>query len=337
MTSDPDLDFPVLVVIPCLNEVHHLDNVVSGLMLRKVPLLTVVIVDGGSTDGTVNVAKKLSARYPDVKLLANPRRVQSAGINLAVENFGKQSKFLIRMDAHAEYPVNFCETLIKEAERTGASSVVVAMNTIGTAWFQRIVAIAQNSKIGNGGAAHRNVANEGTWTDHGHHALMRIDAFLGVGGYDENFSHNEDFELDIRLRESGFKIWITGKAAINYYPRSSPSSLFRQYINFGSGRASTMFKHRYTPKVRQLLPAAVVPACVLAAASPVVWVAAMPFAMWSVLCIAYGLHIGLKERNLSAAFAGPIAMIMHLGWSLGFWRVVLRKLYGSAVTIAAPP
>ena len=33
---------------------------------------------------------------------------------------------------------------------------------------------------------------------------MRIAAFRGVGGYDESFSHNEDAELDYRLRQAGY-------------------------------------------------------------------------------------------------------------------------------------
>ena len=40
---------------------------------------------------------------------------------------------------------------------------------------------------------------------------MRIAAFRAVGGYDESFSHNEDAELDYRLRQAGYRIWMTDK------------------------------------------------------------------------------------------------------------------------------
>ena len=62
---------------------------------------------------------------------------------------------------------------------------------------------------------------KGHWTDHGHHALMRVAAFRAVGGYDESFSHNEDAELDYRLRAAGYRIWMTDKTFMVYYPRAS--------------------------------------------------------------------------------------------------------------------
>jgi succinoglycan biosynthesis protein ExoA len=322
----------VLVVIPCLNEERNLERLVVGLIAPGAGYTTqIIIVDGGSTDGTAQVGRELAARFPNVLLLDNPKRIQSAAINLAVTTFGRAAEFLIRIDAHAGYPRDYCEVLIEEAERTQASSVVVAMKTVGTEWFQRAVARAQNSRLGNGGAAHRAIPKCGMWTEHGHHALMRIDAFSRVGGYDESFSHNEDAELDIRLRESGFKIWLTGRTSINYYPRASPASLFRQYVNFGAGRAKTMIKHRTTPKLRQLAPAAVLPVGLLAFCAPIVRAAAIPFATWVLLCLGYGMCLGLKERSTSAAASGPAAMIMHVGWSLGFWRTVLRKLCDSAL------
>jgi succinoglycan biosynthesis protein ExoA len=315
-----------LVVIPCLNEVRHLENVVTTLVNGKVPSMAMVIVDGGSTDGSVALAHDLAARFSSVSMLANPKRIQSAGVNLAVQTFGKHAEFLIRIDAHADYPKDYCHVLIEEAERTHASSVVVGMKTAGDQWFQRAVARAQNSLLGNGGSGHRVISKNGRWTEHGHHALMRIDAFLRVGGYDESFSHNEDVELDTRLRQNGYKIWLTGRTSITYYPRSSPASLFRQSVNLGAGRARTMFKHRKTAKLRHFAVAMVLPVGLLACASPMAWLAVVPLATWVALCLGYGLFLGLKERSSSGIAAGPAAMIMHAGWSVGFWRSVMWKL-----------
>lgn len=316
----------ILVVIPCLNEVDHLARVVTGLIGGNVPSMKIVIVDGGSTDGSVELCRELSARLPEVSWLHNPHRIQSAGINLAVKEFGGRSEFMIRVDAHADYPCDYCRILVEEAEATNAASVVVSMTTVGNGWFQRAVAAAQNSKLGNGGAAHRQLSNDGMWTDHGHHALIRIDAFTRVGGYDESFTHNEDAELDIRLRRRGFTIWLTGRTVIGYHPRSSPLALFRQYVNWGLGRARTMIKHRARPRLRQLLMIAILPASLLSILSPWIGAAATPLILWTSVCILYGIGLALKDRDPSALAAGPAAMIMHLGYSTGFWTTVLRKI-----------
>jgi len=170
------------------------------------------------------------------------------------------------------------------------------------------------------------LGKHGEWTEHGHHALMRIDAFLGVGGYDESFPHNEDAELDARLVKAGNKIWLTGKTWLTYYPRSSPVSLFRQYVNYGAGRAKTLLKHRARPKIRQLAPSAILPFALLAILSPLSWPLAVPLGVWAFGCIAYGIGIGIKKRTSSAMAAGVPAMIMHLAWSIGFWKSLLRRL-----------
>lgn len=318
---------PLLVVIPCLNEAAHLAGLVRQLLSDNPNLpLKLVIADGGSTDGTLGIAQALCDEYNSrVILLANPKRRQSAAINLAVTTHGQGCEYLIRIDAHAAYPRDYCAVLLKEAQETQADSVVVAMNTQGKSPFQRAVAAAQNSKLGNGGSAHRNTGGKGRWVDHGHHALMRIQAFSAVGGYDESFTHNEDAELDIRLTKQGHRIWLTGATEIIYFPRDRAWPLFKQYFNYGRGRVRNLLKHRTKPKLRQLLPVVVAPAFALALASPVcAWLAA-PLGAWSLLCLSYGVLLSVKLR-LPLLAPGFAALIMHLSWSLGFWRGLIDHL-----------
>jgi succinoglycan biosynthesis protein ExoA len=310
----------VLVVIPCLNEEPYIEGLVSKLLLDNEGLaMTIVVADGGSTDKTAEIARAMAAADERVVYLHNPKRLQSAAVNLAVEVHGGDAEYLIRIDAHGDYPRDYCAALLAEAKESGAASVVVAMDTVGQTDFGRAVAVAQNSKMGNGGSAHRNVDGEGAWVDHGHHALMRIDAFRGVGGYDEDFSHNEDAELDHRLGLAGHKIWLSGRAGMIYYPRGDALGLWRQYYKFGGGRVNTICKHGIIPKVRQMVPAAVGPAVVLSLAAPALAIAAVPVAVWFWACLVYGGVLAIKARDPMIAMAGPAAMIMHLAWSFGFW------------------
>src|SRR4029077_12194945 len=106
------------------------------------------------------------------------------------------------------------------------------------------------------------------WVDHGHHALMTLEAFNAVGGYDETFSHNEDAELDARLTQQGYRIFLTGEVPIVYYPRRNPAALFRQYRNVGRGRARNFLKHCRNAKPRHLVLAVVAPAIVLLLFAP---------------------------------------------------------------------
>src|SRR5205809_956528 len=85
--------------------------------------VVVVGADGGSNDGTREIVAEIAARDRRVRLVANPDRLQSAGVNLAARLMADDRPWLVRVDAHADYPKNYASTLIAEARRVGAHSV----------------------------------------------------------------------------------------------------------------------------------------------------------------------------------------------------------------------
>lgn len=312
-----------MVVIPCLNEARHIGALLNELSEpAERNDLRIVVADGGSTDGTRDIVRAIADQNPRVMLLDNPRRLQSAAVNQAVAAYGDDVDFFIRIDAHGGYPADYCDRLIEEASITGADSVVVSMATKGFGLFQKATAVAQNSKLGNGGSPHREGA-PGHWTDHGHHALMRVEAFRAVGGYDESFSHNEDAELDYRLRAAGYRIWMTDRTFMTYYPRASASALFRQYLGYGRGRARNILKHRTWPKLRQAIPLLVFPVVVGASLAFLSLSALVPAGLWIAACLGYGIWMAVGQRNPYGLLASVCAMIMHLAWSMGFWLQLL--------------
>lgn len=315
----------ILVVIPCLNEQEHIQSLLTAIA-RDVPGALIVVADGGSTDNSRAIVEIAATADPCIRLLDNPRRIQSAGVNLAARRFGGGRTWLARVDAHCGYPSGYVSGLVAAAIEQRADSVTVPMRTVGFHCFQRATAAAQNSVLGTGGSPHRHVG-EGRFVDHGHHALMRLEPFLAVGGYCESFTHNEDAELDHRLGRHGARIWLEPSLAIDYYPRRSARALFRQYLNYGRGRAKTITRHRIRLKPRQAAPLGVAPAVGLAILAPFAgWWLALPALAWAAMCLAYGLKLAgaapARERRC-VALSGFAAMTMHLGWSLGFWRQVV--------------
>lgn len=320
-----------IIVVPTLNEARHIGDLLEALLVEAETLdARIVVADGGSTDGTTDIVRERALSAPRVVLIHNPKRIQSAAINLAVREFGDGADYLIRIDAHGAYPADYCRNLVAEAEERQVGSIVVPMTTVGIAAFQRAVATAQNSAIGTGGSAHRTGKGSGP-VDHGHHALMRVDAFRAVGGYDQSFRFNEDAELDYRLRQAGHTIWLTDRTGMTYYPRSTASGLFKQYFGYGGGRARNILKHRMRPRLRQLVPLAILPVVLLAALSIWHWGFLVPLALWGVGCIALGVHAARKHYPeyampmVLSPLVGLAAMIMHLAWSSGFWAHVAQR------------
>ena len=309
----------VLVVIPCLNEEAHLGGLLESF--RGAEVDRIVVVDGGSHDASVAIARAAADADPRICVLDNPKKIQSAAINLAVETFGAGTEYLVRVDAHAGYPGGYVERLVEACEAEGADSVTVSMLARSQergGCFQIAAASVQNSVLGTGGSAHR-AAGARRWVDHGHHALFRTDAFRRIGGYDETFSHNEDAEFDARLGAAGGRILLAGDIVIDYYPRSTAGGLWRQYYRFGRGRARMLLRHRQVPKIRQAPPLAVAPVVVLAAAAPLSLWAGLPATAWLAACLGFGALLGARDGRPCAFASGLAAAIMHLAWSAGFW------------------
>jgi succinoglycan biosynthesis protein ExoA len=318
----------VLIVVPTLNEAEHIEAVVRDLLSDAPQDTRLVVADGGSTDGTPAIVQQMDD--PRVRVIHNPDRIQSAAVNRAVAAEGDGATYLLRADAHASYPRGFLRALLDDMRRTGATAVTVPMTTLPRRGFTAGVAAAQNSVLGTGGAAHRAARLGGRFIEHGHHALIRLDAFRAIGGYDATQSHNEDAEFDHRLTRNGGRIWLSGRTQIGYHPRQSPRALFRQYLRFGAGRAETLLKHGLVPRLRQTLPLLTAPAVGLAVlaipgaviAPSLLWLALMaPAFIWAGLCVGFGAQLALASGRRDVLWSGPAAMLMHLGWSAGFlWR-----------------
>jgi succinoglycan biosynthesis protein ExoA len=314
----------VLIVIPALNEQAHIEDVIRTLQSDTACAdALIVLADGGSRDATVSIVERMS--LGDARVIAVPTTQPlgiSASVNRAVQRFGQGLRWLVRIDAHAEYPPNYVSRLVRAAVDHAATAVVTPMMSRGVTCFQQAAAASQNSLLGTGGSAHRMVGRAGGWVEHGHHALMALETFVAVGGYDETYTHNEDAELDHRILNAGGRLWLEPELALIYYPRKTIRSLARQYFKYGSGRAMTVARHPGRRRARQILPLAIAPLFCLLLLTPLDWRAAIPVLAWAAVCLAYGLVLGLRNGRCAAA-AGVAAIIMQASWSIGYWKQVL--------------
>ena len=64
----------VLAVIPALNEARHIETCIRSLMTGDIWLRSVslVVVDGGSTDGTADIVEGLIKEFPNLSIIYNP-------------------------------------------------------------------------------------------------------------------------------------------------------------------------------------------------------------------------------------------------------------------------
>ena len=323
-----------MAVIPTLNEEAHIEACIRSLLvgdkaLQEIPL---VIADGGSHDRTVEIVEGLKGEFPNLIVLKNPKRLQAAAINLAVEAYGSDhTDYMVRCDAHSIYPPNFILDVVDSLKSTQAASVVVPMDAIGQSCFEKANAWVSNTILGSGGSAHKAGRKSG-YVDHGHHAGFDLRVFKKVGGYDDTFSHNEDAEYDARVAQQGGRIFLNADIRIQYVPRSSATALARQYFNYGKGRARTIRKHQEVLKLRQALPIVALLANLMSLiAAPFIWWTLLLPIMYLLVLGAASLVIAISRRSICGLYAGVVSFAIHMSWAAGFLReTILPKRSGTA-------
>lgn len=321
----------VAIVIPTLNEASHIGELLQLVSVSATEtVLQILVSDGGSTDGTRDIVRRAERTDPRIRLIDNPQRLQSAGVNRAVSEADSQVDTIVRLDAHAHYPGDYVERILGAFEASGAQMVATRLRTGGRTALQRGIAAACNSLLGTGGSAHR-IGGKARFVDHGHHAGIDRTAFERVGGYDETFVANEDAELDYRIRRSGGRIWLDPEIEVRYEPRPTVRALARQYWRYGCGRARTFLKHRERPRLRQMLPVVLVAALgaslVLAPLQP--WLLIAPASYVASLALYAGM-LAIRLRSPAALLAAPAAAIMHIAWGGGFLATLLLPRRGKS-------
>ncbi|MEM6614191.1 MAG: glycosyltransferase family 2 protein [Cyanobacteria bacterium P01_C01_bin.72] len=242
----------VSIIIPTYNEIDNIEAVINKFLASKYPhILEIIIVDGASTDGTSDKVKHLSRIYPQIRLLENPQRIQSAALNIALE--ACQGDIFLRADAHCNYAPDYVERCVSALEKSQAVNVGGAQRFVAANTFQAGVSLASRSLLGSGGAKYRNPNYDG----------YAETVFLGcfwrrvlaeVGGYE--VTRKEDSELNFRLLKTYGEqaIYISSQIKVWYFPRRNWLGLWRQYVKYGRGSCIMSARYADTLPLRNKIP-----------------------------------------------------------------------------------
>jgi succinoglycan biosynthesis protein ExoA len=310
------------VLMPVLNEERHIEASVAAMRSQRFPgELEFLVVDGGSTDRTPQILAKLAREDPRIRVLANPRRITSSGLNVALGQ--ARGRWVARMDAHTEYPDDYLWRGVERLSQGGTRWVSGLAIATGQAPFSRAVALALGTRLGRGASR--------KWVARGEDAEHELDSgvFAGVwerrtlleyGGWDENWARNQDSEMAGRFLARGERLVLIPAMGASYVPRGSLLALARQYLQYGEFRTKTAIRHPQTMRRSHLLAPAVVIAVATSLAGPRALrrLSAAGLAGYSLVLLGAGVQtLAVAERRSDTALVPVVLATMHLSHGAG--------------------
>lgn len=316
------------VVCPVLNEEAFIEGIIKFFLTAKPLEKELYIIDGESTDKTVEIVKQYAILHNNIHLLSNPKKYVSQALNKAIPLC--KGTFIVRLDAHTEYDVSYFEEILETFARTKASIVGGPMRAVGITNTQKAIAYATSTPFGIGDSSFHYNDTEGE-ADSVYLGSWRRSIFESTGLFDEKFIRNQDDEFHYRAKSMGFKIWLNPRIKSAYYPRSSLSSLWKQYFQYGLYKPLVLVKISDSVRLRHLIPSLFVlyflfvPIAVLGYIihSYLFLIGVIPALVYLFLEIFYTLRCrqGIKAR-LKCLLIYPV---LHLSYGLGF-LLGLRKI-----------
>ena len=225
----------VFIIMPCLNEEKFIGRCLDSIIAQDYPKdkIEVLVIDGESTDKTREIVDEYIKKYPFIKLLDNPRRIQTFATNIGLKN--AKGDIIIRMDAHAEYPKDY---IYKSVYWLGKSGV----DCVGGLWITKpgansliaeAIALTLSHPFGVGNSYFRTGLKEPRFVDTVPFGCYKREVFEKIGLFDEQLVRTDDIEFNLRLKRNGGKILLIPEIKSYYYARSNLISLAKQ--NFGNG------------------------------------------------------------------------------------------------------
>lgn len=330
MIDPSDTSFPVVTIImPILNEANFISHSLGAVLSQDYPAesLEIIVVDGGSTDNTVNLVQELSLNHSNLRLLNNPKCIQAAALNIGI--MAAKGEIIIRVDGHTLIAADYVRCCVKYLMQGKADNVGGLMRPVGTTYIGQAIALATSSPFGIGGSKFHYSERE-QYVDTVYLGAYRRKIFDQIGLYDETLKINEDYELNYRLRKSGSKILLHPAIRSSYIPRSSLFEVMQQYFRYGRWKVRTLQKHPDSLRWRQVVPPLFVGSLVGSGIIGLFWQSMRQFfiALSSIYLLANFVASTIAAKRGGCLYLPILPVIfttIHFTWGLGFWYGVIRQ------------
>lgn len=245
----------VSVVIPIYNEEKYIDKLLLSLAQQDYPkaLMEILLVDGMSTDNTrVLIEEHEAYNYMNIKILDNEKRIIPSGVNVGIR--AAKGDYIVRLDAHSEYPTDYISKCIETLNNTEADNVGGIVIATNEGFIGEVNAIVQSSKFGVGNSKFRFEDAKADYAETVPFGAFRRETFEKFGLFDEELERNEDNEFNYRIRKNGGKVYLNPEIKVIYHNRDTISGFLKMAFSNGKWNIITLFKSPGAMSIRHFIP-----------------------------------------------------------------------------------
>ncbi|MEM7393713.1 MAG: glycosyltransferase [Verrucomicrobiota bacterium] len=309
------------MVIPTMQREAFLEETLTHLSRTSYPhyLLEVFIVDGGSTDRSEEIVRKLNDEVAiDFRWHSDPSLRVTLARNYAVKH--TEAEVLVFLDDDCITRTDWIATLIDpllkgEVDITGGPDRAPDDDP----FLARCEDVAFRSIVGSGGVRGSSGPSLTGFAPMTCNMAMKRETFFRLGGFDETMRQVEDTDFIYKARLEGLKEKYVPEAIVLHRRRASLKSIcYHNYIR-GCGRTYLWRKYPTQPQSLFFLPT-------LAGFLILVFgLGGFVFpSLWALLgleCIAYVILLSLVAfealcdvRHPMAAVITPVLVLLHHFW-----------------------
>lgn len=321
--SDPSVfrdAVPVVsVCIPMLNEMGAIEACLDAFEAQSYPLdrLDLIVVDGGSSDGSRQYVEARAATSGLIRVVDNPRRKAAAAFNCGLD--AARGEVFCLFSSHGIPDPAYVDRSVAVLAETGATGVGGRYHHVGTDRTSNAVGRAMVSPVGM--ASPHRFASERIEVDTISHPAYRAVHLAGMR-FDESLERNADYEFNWRLRRAGRTLLFDPSVESVYRPRPSLQALARQFWWYGRWKervirrnpGSLRPRHVIAPVFAASLATAPLLACSRAGRTAL----ALEATAYATVVAAGVIHGKTREHDTDPRLLAACFPVMHACWGAGF-------------------